>query len=310
MARWLLCAALLLGSATTTWAQPNRDLSEATASYRAAEKAMTDGRFEEAARSYGSAYEISKDPVLFFKMGSALDKAGKCQVAITYYRRYLREAKPAANYQKLTAERIAACEAKTGARPAEPTGPAEIPDVPDEAPAPGATGAATTGPAKPPVETAAPEASPAEAPEPDAPEATPAEPPAAPIDDGYQAPSGRRTGAWFSVAAGLAFVTVGSVFALSAETTEDDIADLYVIRAGGRALAYDGATRDRYDDLVARGDRYQTLAWVSFGLAGAAALTATYLLVTAPDESPSAPRTALRPMLGPGGAGVSAAWRW
>ncbi|HRC58480.1 MAG TPA: hypothetical protein PKU97_21310, partial [Kofleriaceae bacterium] len=112
MARWLLCASLLLGSATATLAQANPDLADAAASYRGAEKAMAERRYDDAAREYGAAYEVSKDPVLFFKIGSALDKADKCAVAITYYRRYLREAKPSANFQKLTTERIATCEGR------------------------------------------------------------------------------------------------------------------------------------------------------------------------------------------------------
>ena len=106
---------------------------------------MAERRYDDAAREYGAAYEVSKDPVLFFKIGSALDKADKCAVAITYYRRYLREAKPSANFQKLTTERIATCEgrlrpgskadegAAAGSEGASSPGN-DVLDLPDEAP--------------------------------------------------------------------------------------------------------------------------------------------------------------------------------
>ena len=111
MLRWIFCAALVLATAAGASAQPAKpDLAEAASLYRAAEQAMTERRYDDAARDYGAAYEISKDAVLFFKIGSALDKGGKCPVAVTYYRRYLREAKPTAEHQKLTNERIAVCE--------------------------------------------------------------------------------------------------------------------------------------------------------------------------------------------------------
>ncbi len=268
---------------------------------------MASGRYEDAVRSYGAAYEISKDPVLFFKLGSALDKAGKCSAAITYYQRYLREAKPAENFEKLTKSRISACEGRVAseAQPStSPTGPETVTTATT----------ATTGTSAPP-----PPAAPAEPSSPAPAEKAPAELPAA--DEAAQArpqeappevyvgPSARRTGAWFGVATSLALVTVGSVFALSIESTEDDLRDLYVIRAGGRPLAYEGAGRDRYEDLVERGEQYRTLAWVSFGLAGAAALTSTVLFLTSDAES-SPPRAAVAPLLDEHGAGIAASLRF
>lgn len=348
MSRWLVCAALVLGYATGAAAQPTSNLAEAAAAYRAAEKAMGEGRFDEAAKSYGTSYEISKDPVLFFKIAAALDKANKCPVAVTYYRRYLREAKPPENFQKLTEARIATCEGKTGKSAGDGSGvlddlgelgggAAQAPAKPGNAAA--SPGSATGQPAGKPARVGTAEAAtePATEPagEPTAAASTEAtgaettaepptaEPPAAPSFEGpalaagddYRPPPSRVTAAWFGVAAGLALATAGSVFALSAETTEDDLADLYVLRAGGSRLTYDGANRDRYDDLVERGERYQTLAWISFGAAGAAALTATYLFLTAPDASPERPsraarRPALRPLLSTDAAGVSASVRW
>lgn len=309
MFRWLAVWALCL-CATSVWAQP-ADLSDAATAYRAGEKAMTAGRYEDAVRSYGAAYEISKDPVLFFKLGSALDKAGKCAAAITYYQRYLREAKPSESFEKLAKNRITSCEGRLAKEPAPPATPAS----PDGATPPTTAGTAGVTPATPPTAAAEPaaptpndegSAEPAAPPPVDeAPQAQPQEAPA----EVYEGPSARRTGAWFGVATSLALVTVGSVFALSIESTEDDLRDLYVIRAGGRPLVYDGAGRDRYDDLVERGKQYRTLAWVSFGLAGAAAVASTVLFLTS-DAEAAPPRAAIAPVFDEHGAGLAASLRF
>ncbi len=427
MFRWILCAALVLAaaaSAVPAGAQPSSpDLAEAASLYRSAEQAMADKRYDDAARDYGAAYEISKDAILFFKIASALDKGGKCPVAITYYRRYLREGKPSAEHQKLTGERIAACESKASASPppsnpppsnppsndkapATPAAPtdkdkAKSPPAPSAPPAPsgseakapaktgdkstektgdktgdktgarpgpsdkapdkkagGSTGAAGATSAAPPSPTAPTAAELAAAPtssaDPAAPSSNSGSPPAAPataaaepsaapaaaIEEptselanftepetpnsafaapasdsaapSYPPPSLRRTGAWLAVGAGIAFATVGTVLALSAESTEDDIADLYLTRAGEDPQEFDRATQDRYDTLVERGDRYQLLSWVSFGAAAATAGVATYLFLTSSSssgeraEEPKA--LALRPLLSRQGAGVGASW--
>src|SRR3954471_5562002 len=70
---------------------------------------MTEGRWSDAARDFGGAYDITRDPVLFFKIGAANEKAGKCPVALIYYGRYIREAKPDPKYVDMTRERITAC---------------------------------------------------------------------------------------------------------------------------------------------------------------------------------------------------------
>jgi hypothetical protein len=90
-------------------AEPAPDLARARELYRSAEAAMQDGRYDDAARDYGAAYELSADPALFYKIGRASDRAGKCDVALIYYARYLREGKPTEQFTALTRERIAAC---------------------------------------------------------------------------------------------------------------------------------------------------------------------------------------------------------
>lgn len=90
-------------------AEPAPDLARARELYQSAEVAMQDGRYDAAARDYGAAYELSADPALFYKIGRASERAGKCDVALRYYARYLREGKPTEQFAALTRERMAAC---------------------------------------------------------------------------------------------------------------------------------------------------------------------------------------------------------
>src|ERR1044071_3354531 len=104
VAVWIVVALLV----PTPRAQP-ADVNRAKDLYVSAEAAMADGRYNDALRDYGAAYELTKDPVLFFKIGGANEKAGKCETAIVYFRRYLREAHPAENFVTLTKQRIVVC---------------------------------------------------------------------------------------------------------------------------------------------------------------------------------------------------------
>jgi hypothetical protein len=97
---------------------------------------MKDGRFDDAARDYGASYELSKDPALFFKIGRANERAGKCEIALIYYARYLREGKPTEQFVTLTSERIAACRAKV---------PASGDGASGSRPGPGGTGTPGSG---------------------------------------------------------------------------------------------------------------------------------------------------------------------
>lgn len=217
-------------------AEPN--FAQATELYNAASKALDEGRGDDAARDFLAAFEITKDPVLFFKIGSAYEKAGKCSDAVGYYERYLAEAKPEENFVALTKQRIDACKAATAEPAAEPA-------------------------AKP--------AAPAPA----------AEAPMAP-------PSKNQDRAWLFVGGGLAFVTAGVVLAYSAESAEQDVKDLYV-SSGGNPPEFDAETKERYDDLVAEGERYQYLSWASFGIAAGCAIGATIYFLRARGDVTVAP---------------------
>src|SRR5262245_13563766 len=84
-------AAALFAAVGPLYAQPSTDVARAKDLYRSGEAAMKDGRFDDAVRDYGAAYELSKDPALFFKIGRANHRAGRCEIALIYYARYLRE---------------------------------------------------------------------------------------------------------------------------------------------------------------------------------------------------------------------------
>src|SRR5437868_5265650 len=76
-----LLAGSLVAPATRAQPAPAPALDRAKDLYTSAEAAMKDGRFDDAMRDYGAAYELSKDPALLFKLGRANEKAGKCEVA-------------------------------------------------------------------------------------------------------------------------------------------------------------------------------------------------------------------------------------
>jgi hypothetical protein len=120
-----VAVAFILCVAARSFAQPapesaGPDYARATELYNAAAQAMTDGRGDDAARDFLAAYEITKDPVLLFKIGSAYEKAGKCSTALGYYDRYLAEAKPDESFVALTKERIDACKATLPAATPQP----------------------------------------------------------------------------------------------------------------------------------------------------------------------------------------------
>ena len=242
----LFAGLLVVWLTARSFAQPAEpDFARATELYNAATAAMNEGRNDDAARDFLAAYDITKDAVLFFKIGSAYEKAGKCGDALGYYQRYLDEAKPAENFVALTRDRIDACRSAMA-----PDGPTEPSDPSDSTP-----------PAEQP---------PAEAP-----------PPAdtvAPVAGPLEQPSRAKDAAWLLVGGSLVFVTAGAVLAYSTSSAEKDLQDLYVSQ-NGQAPEFDAETRKRYDDIMAEGRRYEVLSWTSFGVAAGCAVAATILFV-------------------------------
>jgi hypothetical protein len=288
-------------------AQPAPDLTRAKELYQLAERAMKDGRFDDAARDYGASYELSKDPALFFKIGRANEGAGRCNVALTYYARYLRDGKPTEQYATTTRERIRACggDAHSGSAGASADrghgSAAEMGNATGtRPPAAGATGegSGAAGENRAAAQGAGSDAG-----------ATGADGSAG-VRSGEAAPpppslvpTNRHKVAWVLTGGAIALTALGGILAVAASSSENDVRDLYVGFAGQPAT-FDAETRKRYDDLIDQGHRFQHLSWASFGLAGAAAAGAAILFVLGGREE-SAPRARVTPVVTPSGAGVA-----
>jgi hypothetical protein len=307
----VVAAAVLAGALASPdgRAQPAPDLARAKELYQYAETAMTDGRFDDAARDYGSAYELSRDPVLFFKIGRANERAGRCDVALSYYARYLRDGKPEERFAATTRERIRACggDARSAAaiepRPGsaassaagEGSGSAGSGSAGSGSAGSGDTGsAASSGSAAAPSTGAGPEGA-----EPGVGSGLTGQAPAPVV----LVPSNRHKVAWILTGGAVALATLGGVLAYAASSSENDVRDLYVGFAGQPAT-FTAETRKRYDDLVAQGRRFQHLSWGSFGLAGAAAVGAAVLFVVG-GRGETAQRARITPIVAPSGAGVA-----
>lgn len=257
-------------------AEPAPELSRAKDLYKSAEAAMADGRFDDAIRDYGAAYELSRDPVLFFKIGRANERAGTCDVALSYYARYLREGNPEPRFVATTKERIAACGGES--RMAGSPEPEPQPQLPGPADRAASSGAAST---------LSPPSAPADGSNEAIAESTAARVPraAAPAVAAL-APSNPHKVAWVLTGTGIALLTLGSVLAYAADSSENDIRDLYVGFAG-QPPAFDARTQKDYNDLIDRGRQYEHLSWASFGLAGVAGIGAAVLFLVGGREQPS-----------------------
>lgn len=257
-------------------------VSRARSLYRDAEAAMQAGRFDDAERDYAAAYELTKDGALLFKLGRAHQRAGRCAEAKLYFARYLREGHPTEQFAAIAQHHIAACDA-TAAPSSSPAGSAAGTAGNSAAPTTPAPSAPAPKPAPKPAtdDTAEPVAL-----------ADPAAPPD-PIALRRATPSHAGKVAWLLTGSAIALVSLGGVLAYAADSSENDVRDLYV-GLGGQPTTFDAETRARYRDLVDEGRRYERLSWTAFGVAGAAAIGAAVLFVVGrrSDEAPA--RAALR----------------
>lgn len=312
--------ALALAGAADVTAQP-ADVNAARAHYKAAETAEREGRYAEAATEYGIAYDLTKDPILFFKIGVVNEKAGKCGVALTYFQRYLREGNPTAEFRRLTDEKIAACRAATGPGGATGgagggaagggdggaggTGGGNTGD--------GGTGGGTTGDGGGGVE-------------PDFGGGADGGETGAGGELGAGGPSfvdggttWKRSAAWISTGATVGLLAVGAVLYMSAEGSEEDLEALIDFRdpSTGRPLPY-REVASQYQDLVDEGERFDALATYAFVAAGVTAAAAvTFFILDGMDggrEKPvgfvgkAVPR--VTPRLGRETAGVVLGWEF
>jgi hypothetical protein len=293
-------AIALAPAVATAQSSADKDLEKARRHYKAAEKAEAERRWKDAAREYKAARDSSGDPVLFFRLANAHEKAGDCGAAVVYYRRYIKEARPEKSFVALAEKRIARCEAGAGAEaggktPEEP--PPETPEEPAETAETPASGEGDTDPSG-------------------AQGSDPFDDPLAggvasadPVATGE--PSWQRTAAWISIGAAVAFATTGGVLGLSAAAREDDIAAQIEFRdTNGLPVRYQGNAAERYDDLVDQGERLELLSYVSLGAAGVAVAAAVVFFVLDPGDDPAGAAASVGPALGPDLIGVTAGWRF
>src|SRR5688572_24270606 len=105
-------------------------IKQAKQHYSAGAAAEKKADWATAVKEYSAAYEITRDPKVFYPIAKAHEQAGKLDDALLYYRRYLNEATLSDAGENEVKAKIDALEAKT--RPAEPP-PTETPaSVPGE----------------------------------------------------------------------------------------------------------------------------------------------------------------------------------
>ena len=277
--RVAIALAVLLSAAPALAQAPagQPDYAAAKQHYQAAEEASARGDHATAAREYGIAYDITKDPVLFYKIGQSYERAGDCTSAQVYYGRYLKEGNPSEEFKTKTEEAMKACGQKPGPESGTSTGD-RTPEAGDRTPETATTadresvGAVSAVPKS--------------------------------LED--EEPSWQRTAAWSSVGIAVALLTTGAVLGLSAASREEDVANLIEFRdAEGQPATYTGATRDRYKDLISEGDRLESLAVVAFAASGVAVASAALFFFLDARAEADRDATALRPTAGPAGVGLT-----
>jgi hypothetical protein len=306
--RSVVAIGLLAGLAVRSEAQAPAapDFARAKQLYDTASSELEKGAFSDAVRDFGAAYDITKDPVVFYKIAVANEKAGKCDVALVYYARYLREAKPAQHFVDLTKEHVALCGGDWKSIDAHTPELAGMdPPLPPGSDAGIATGSATG--TQPPPADAGSNAGSAQTPSSDtSPSSNTSGSRSTDLAPVAPTPAAHRHGhdlPWLMVGGALAFVTAGAVLAYSASSSEQDIRDLYV-GLNSMTPTFDANTQQRYQDLLDEGHRYQYLSWGAFGLAGGFALAATLLFVR--DYNQEQNRIVVTPTASGNSAGVSA----
>ncbi len=311
-----MCLALglaLLGVSRPAHAQ-QPDYERARQAYKKAEAAFAKGEFAIAAREFGVAYEITKDPVLFYKIAEAQEKSGDCDTAMVYYGRYLREAKPDDEYKKLTQAALKRCGGGSAAKPdtsggsatgaGSGTGTGAGTDTGTGTTATGggtATdtgtggGASVTGGGSPFGDDDAPP------------------PPHVTDDEGSH---WKRTTGWVAVGLTVGLATTGAVLGLSASSRQEDLKNLIDFRsAQGDPATFEGSIKDKYDNLVDEGQKFDKLSKVAFAAAGGTAIIATVFFILDAKDTPKDETTAMRghhvtPIIGAGQVGLGVGWEF
>lgn len=298
----LLLAGLLVASLAPRFAAGGEPDPHATARdhYRKAMAAADKGDHAAAAADYGRAYELTRDPLLLYKVAHSHEQAGARDEARDGYRRYLDKRKDAPDRADVEAK-IAALAPVAAAAPATTAAVgAQSPPVAAATPA-GADAAVVPAPA----DTATPLGA-------DNNELPPSLPPSF-IDD---APRWQRTAAWVSVGAAAVLLTTGAMFAESANGRERDLARLTEYRDPDTGLPLEySSVHDDYVDASDEGAFFQTGSRLAFVGAGAAAASAALFFMLdarrdAPEPHALSRTPTVTPLVAPGVAFVTLAWEY
>ena len=287
----LLALALAAAAVRPAGADPAAD---AAVHYKAAEDAMARAAWLDAAREYTAAYDLGHDPILLLKLGTAAANAGQCDAARAAIDGYLAEGNPSPEYRAMAEERAAGCVPAGAAGAVDPASTGGAPPTGGAGPTPGGHG--TTPGAGDVV---------------DDPDVMPSLGVGGPsfTDTGS---SWKRSAGWIAAGTTFALVAVGSVLALSAEGSEEDLDALIGFRTseGGseRPLRWDEID-DQYVDLVDEGARFDRLATITFTAAGITAAAAiTFFVLDATTGHHEQGGLAIAPRLDRDGASVSLGW--
>jgi len=276
---------------------PQPDYARAKQLYDSATTAFDKGQWADAERDFGAAYEITKDPVLFFKIGAAYEKAGSCEIALSYYTRYLREARPAQSFVDLTKERVEACAGDWKVVLAAAGMPApEVGSGSGSATGSGSASASASGSASASASASGSESGSGSG------SGSGSDVALTGLGSGVDTKPHTRDLPWVMVGGALAFATAGAVLAYSATSSEQDIKDLYV-GVDGKTPVFDEKTKQRYQDLLDEGHRYQYLSWGAFGVAAGFGIAATLIFIH--DHVVEERRVLVTPTATPSSAGAA-----
>lgn len=143
-----LAISIGLGASSAKADEPAAPATDSTVNDFAEEafKKYEAGAFVDAIGLYLRAYEVSKDPRILFNIGQIYEKRlHENELAITFYRRYLKTDGQESQLAKRALDRIAALNAEPSTKPnAQPASPA-IPATPAPAPSPPPSRGGSTG---------------------------------------------------------------------------------------------------------------------------------------------------------------------
>jgi len=262
----------------------------AKAAYIAAKKAESEKDWKTAAKEYGQAYDISRDPILFYNIAFALKQDGNCEFAIIYFKRYLNDTSPEPDTRAKTEEQIKACKDKLGIKD-EP----KESDLPTDTETGTGTGTGTTTGGTGTGGTPSFGGNGA----------------ALSSDIDTETSTARKT-AWVSLGLAAALAATGAAFAVSAHTREGEVERLIGFTdQNQQPIRFEGEVATRYNDKVDEGKNFDSMAKIAFGAAGAAAVVSlAFFIIDDSSKGSSGATASIAPTITRDGAGVSAGWEF